>query len=92
MNVISRLGLLHDIASKKNLGLHDIAPKEIILLLLIVTPLASCSEVFTLDYMMVFEMIVIFKTEIMIISKVANHDHFSGGFCQPSRSQPSAHR
>jgi len=34
MNFISRLGLLHDIASKK-----------IILLLLIVTPLASCSEV-----------------------------------------------
>ena len=48
MNVVSYLRL-HDIAPKKNIGLHDFAPKETVLLLLVVTALASCSEVFTLD-------------------------------------------
>ena len=62
---------------------HDIAPKEIILLLLIVTPLASCSEVLIIDYIMVFKIIVIFKIprwQMMIISQVAYSSH-------PGRSQ-----
>ena len=66
------------------LGQHYIAPKEIILLLLlIVTPLASCSEVLIIDYIMVFKIIVIFKIprwQMMIISQVAYSSH-------PGRSQ-----
>ena len=73
------------------LGMHVIAPKETVLLLIVVTTLASCSEVFTLDYIMVFEM-MIFKIKIITNSKVANHDHFPGGLCQSPWSQPSAFR
>ena len=71
------------------LGPHDIAPKKIILLLLIVIPLASSSEVFTLDFIMVFKMIVIFKMKILIISKVENYDHFIqvGFSSHPGRRQ-----